>query len=501
LEPQDHVTFHPGDFTDGNVDWAAEGKVTIPEDVFVTILPGARFDYDDIETTNLQQRYEYLDGFIENVADLNLDSEQAFKVDLEGQGSRIRIYSQDVTTSGGLIRPFTETKTLDEAAEVAEAGDTIVVFPGDFFPTKNLFKNGVTWNFLAGSRVFYDHEFGSGEYPSALFDDSRTVDREEDQNVMSGAVKGQGEFWINPAKYPATDEAVQTGGDWEGWNLYSIFASTKQDTEFAFEADKVVMDEYADSAFKISGGGKLTFDVRQVVIKDTVKDPNGTVPLDVSTGVIPSVFVSTGYNSGSNLPFVQDQSSNDVKINVEELVIEGNANPSSYFWVSVDPTNAADNLDVQWEGNVLISINDTEIETPQNGAVSLFTFTTNTSPRSIRIEDTNVLGNHSALDFHNSSATNCVVSLKNCVFDGRGHINSPIIVEDPFIDLQLDSVRLLAGTNQYSIEDRTGLSNWEGQIKVFGSSFADKPVENQNANLNDELYQIVVTEDVASIVP
>lgn len=104
-EPGDHITLHPGDFTN------ISERIEVPESVTITILPGAKVEYapgfrledfrHDGDTTDSTdgsgarnhplsvsggaERYAApnFDGFVENINDLNFASEWAFELDLE----------------------------------------------------------------------------------------------------------------------------------------------------------------------------------------------------------------------------------------------------------------------------------------------------------------------------------------------------------------------------------------------------------------------------------
>lgn len=112
-QPGDHVTLYPGDYTDwhtkpGNEAFDADTPIVIPEGVGVTILPGAKIEYEeDFRLEDFDYDQEPIDaqnhplsnsdrykrpnfrGFVENISDTNLASEWAFETDVEGLRSQV----------------------------------------------------------------------------------------------------------------------------------------------------------------------------------------------------------------------------------------------------------------------------------------------------------------------------------------------------------------------------------------------------------------------------
>lgn len=140
-QPGDHVTLYPGDYTTWYEDTSSDEdtSIQIEEGVSVTILPGAKVEYEEQNTdetfrqqefTHKQEPFDSLDdvgnknhplsdgsalrykvpnftGHVENISDTNLASEWAFESDVEALRDTLAEAGTaiQVTTASGTVSP------------------------------------------------------------------------------------------------------------------------------------------------------------------------------------------------------------------------------------------------------------------------------------------------------------------------------------------------------------------------------------------------------------
>lgn len=489
LQAQDHVTLYPGDFRQA----LSANPITIPENVFLTILPGAIVQYGNIRGP-LATRYENINGAIENIADLNIADQYTTQV--EQQFPRVRVYPEQVQTQTGESVPFSGFDSLDEAATAAQPGDTVVVFPGDYFPTSNLFVDNVTWKFLEGSIIEYKPEFSS-TYPHALFDDLKSVDGEDDPGGKTCRVFGDAEFIIGtqsaqPTSFATFDSSTTSAADWEEWHMYSVLGVNNSSSTVDFEAKRIRMENFADAAVKLSATDEVSVDVETVEMTDTLD-----LDQDISTvaGEVPTFCVINGI-----LPSL---TSGEIDVNVGNLEMNTSASTLPVYFVT------GLNHDTQnrnpYEGSIEISASEVETPGPQFNS-TFINFSSETSPEKLIIDETTTLENNSSIFLESSAAgPTTKFVLKNSEISTVGNVDRPPLVlsGDPDgFDINLSEVWLLSGPNanqaaDFAIQNNTGSTDFE--IKVYGDSFADAPVQDYQQILNDVLDNIAWSEDVNSL--
>lgn len=490
LQAGDHVTLYPGDFRPP----LRDESITVPSNVFVTILPGAEVEYDIINGP-LAQRYENIDGEIVNIADLNIADQ--YTTESETQSPRVRIYSEDSQTGQGLTIPFEGYNELDSAAENAESGDTILVFPGTYMPQKNLFVNGVTWHFFEGAVVEYRREFDSAnQYPHALFDDSHDVDGESDTGGKDCNVSGEAEFRIGTenqqpdlgsTSFPS-DTFSQV--DWQTWQMYSI-VGVNSNSSINFEAKKIRMDDYADAAVKVSGGDEVNIDVGEVEAKSTIEQTYTSGDAFPTTVALPAFCLLNGTDGTIN--------AGDVSITVDEFKIEAKASSENSvpFFVGFNDNAGRNNF----TGNIDLSIGETNFEEPQNQNQTI-KLENDVTPEKMIVSDTTMFANSGGVAVAGSNPQNNPVTkliIKETDITTDNSTNAPLLFDGNGngLDPHLDNSSFITGdtfNDPYSIRDATFNSDFE--IKVYSSCFADKPVQNFVDILHDELNGIQWTEDV-----
>jgi len=297
-KPGGHVTLHPGDFSELDV------EIQIPEGVGVTILPGAKVEYtDDFRRKNCDpcpddcfvydhdgspvdsnddhplnfdfKRYDKpnFTGHVENIADMNLASEWAFE-----------------------ISPQTWT------ARRSGTDDEIRVFGGD--PNRDL----RTLNFSGGPGAEVAMKEGQREVQIALDPESfvrslnlnRLLFEENNNSVGDLSISHEAvNTTINPD--PGTDEDDPTGGARIIRGL-SIHESEPGDTEGPPEPDGHV--EFVEEANLLAGTG-VTINVSE----------NAGAPDDIEISGLSEGEVDTGVTSitaGTDL--TQNQTDGDVTI-------------------------------------------------------------------------------------------------------------------------------------------------------------------------------------------
>lgn len=543
LQANDHVTLYPGDFTDIN-------NITVPENVYVTILPGALVQYNEIE--KVENRYVHIDGAVKNVGDLNLASR--YETSSSFQFSSVRVYpaGSDDRLSG-VSAPYISFDNLDDAIEEIKNGDTIVVFPGEYSPTKNLMVNGTTWNFLPGAEVTFDPDFeniirevddenigtdidGDGQNeiesvcPHALFDDSKSIiGVTQEGTAKSVDILGEGTFIIGSSGIQNLLERTTDGDgfsdtyaadtisavtDWEGWHRYGLLGITHQSSEVKFEAKKVRMEENIDAAIKYSNCETLDIDVDTVEVANS-HDAGSNVK-NIGSEIsgffpdprpkVPAFMIINGTNKTRS-----GKEHTDLKISNFEFGDGWNGEMYGVVGMNHTPEIPAFSSDHRkpYEGTISI-----EFEGHPNitQAVSFSGRIENsgygrTSPRKVVIKDSNFYspvfyrGNtqHSDLGWREDEISDLII--KNTEISTEEDV-PPITISGDVsnTNFSLSSVWLIneqGGVGQVSIEDSTDSTNFE--LKVYGSSFANLPVQNYDEVLHDQLNNIIWTEDVTSI--
>jgi len=478
LESGDHVVLYPGDF---QPTLSSDGPITIPTDVTVTILPGALVGYDNVD--DITNRYSYIEGEIENIADLEISN--LYATEVERQAPRVRIYPRDVTALSGQEVPFFGFDTLDEAVEQVDPGDTVVVFPGEYFPKKNLYVDGVTWNFLDGTTVTYNKNFDGGSiYPHALFDDNKDVSGE---NFSGGAknmeILGNAEIRVEPPEPQPTGIAPPSGAedlDWDSWNLYSFLAVNAAGSRVSVEGKRLVMSGDADGLVKASGGSRLDFDFDEIVVEDGLES-TGSIPIDS-----PGAFV---FNGGGALNI----SGGEVKADINSIIYDGFGASFAYG------ANTSDRVET-FKGRLDFEVEDVVIRNSFTEVPYLLDFETEASPSLLVLRNTESRGSVKGIVLSGDGTGSTKLFVKDSVVDvSNTGQSSPIRLVGDFneIDPVLHDSWLICGNGNSSpsISGSVG-SNWPNQIKVFGNSFADNAPAEPQYSLDDEFNNIIWGDDV-----
>jgi len=505
LEPNDHITLYPGDFRDV----LKNNSIQIPDDIFVTILSGALVGYDTISGP-LQDRYRYITGAIENISDLNIANQ--YTTETERQLSRIRIYPDEVnpTTS------FEEVDDLDKAAEIVETGETVVVFPGVYEPSRNLYVEGTTWKFLDGTVVRYNPEFeetSSGTYPHALFDDLKDIDGVDDPGGKDVEVYGKGEFQVGtstpqPLNLPSDygtgselfDDATTSDIDWKAWNLYSILAVNNSSSSATFEARKVEMTEYADAAFKLSTSNDVDIDIEEGTIRSDIQDDS-----DVPTSLTPSFVVVNGVPlTSSGTP--------SIDVNVSDFLIESGVSPNLRFAVGInhnpDPesTNDIPNERNPFTGDLNFEVQKAASNTDQTGS-QFIRITNLSSPSTFFVDNTHTGSNNGPILLNGSTVNTTKFVIKESALETSGG-QAPVELDgDPAgFDANIHNTFLLtnetvdfdlAAISTFSVSNFTGSVDFE--VKIYGDSFGDAPIEDFREILHPELNNFSWSSDVEAL--
>lgn len=516
LQEGDHITLYPGDFRDG----LRDNPIQIPKDVYVTILPGALVGYDSL-TGPLADRYSYISGQVSNIADLNIA--QQYATQSGEQGTRVRIYPEQIQTAGATV-PFIEVEDLDEAAETISnsqnSGQTVVVFPGFYEPTSNLYFDNTTWYFLEGATVRYVPDFnqdstGEKTYPHALFDDLKDADGEDDPGGKDIEVYGNGEFQVGTADpqpvrdYSSNtelfDSTTQSAVDWKGWHLYSILAVNNSGSSAHFEAKKVQTEEYADGAFKLSATSDVNIQLEKGVVKSSIKQDTS-----LPSSLVPSFFVING------IPPSLD--AGKIEIGVEDFFIEAGTSPDVRYGVALnhnpDPesTNGIPNDRNPYNGDLQFEAKKARKADAQTGS-QFIRVTTAASPNKFVIQNTFVKENNPGVIFESppvsADAPETKVIIKNSEISTKNVLGQPPLDfsgNPNGFDASIHNSWFLTGesvnfeaasVSTFSIENNTGNTDWT--IKVYGDSFGDAPIQNFNQILHNELNNFSWADDVQSI--
>lgn len=492
LQEGDHVTLYPGDYRNdlqGN-------PITIPTGVFVTILPGAIVGVESI-TAPIQQRYRNIEGAVANIADLNIADQ--YTTQIERQSSRVRVYSEN-TQNSGVDVPFRGFGTLEDAARDADPGDKIVVFPGLYEPTANLFVGGVDWQFLEGAIVDYKKENFGGLYPHALFDDKRDIDGQPDISGGSECnVYGSGEFRIG-TENPVGTVADTSGQFWDDWNLYGILA-LNADSFMDFNAKKVLMKKNADAAFKVSSGQRIDINIGEVEIENTLPE-QFNIP---KTDSVPAVCVING--TEKVFSFDGDFSIDVGKYTVRERAGQSLDEINAYFISTLRQNDYDGSRRAQFQTDLTVSIGETNVETAQNDSRT-FLFSNGFSPDTVIIEGSGIGENNGGINLVGSAGNQTKFVIKESVVSTSGILNTaPLrLAGDPAgLNVNITESFLITGENvdfnnlsqssgKFSIINSTGQTDFD--IKFYGACFADTPIQNFQQILHPELNDVQWSQDV-----
>lgn len=121
------------------------------------------------------------------------------------------------------LYPF---KTLSAAKAAAQSGDTIIVLPGTYRDA-NLLKNGVSWHFLPGAKV-YRTRADSTAAPS-IFDDGPNGTN----SAVTCVITGQGEFYVDDTLI--NEQGVSLGDEEDSFNPGLIFSTYNESTNIFFQ--------------------------------------------------------------------------------------------------------------------------------------------------------------------------------------------------------------------------------------------------------------------------
>lgn len=510
LQPGDHVTLYPGDYREP----MRKSPIAIPENVFLTILPGAVVEYGNLRGP-LEQRYTYIEGATQNIADLNIAHQYTTQV--EKQSPRVRVYPEDVTSASGASVPFSSFDNVtgaigsevpfsgfDElaaAADAAESGDTIIVFPGRYTPVRNLFVNGVTWHFLDGAIVEYTPSF-ENIYPHALFDDLKSVDGTSDPGGKSLSVQGNGEFIIGtpnpqPSDLSSFNSSSISTVDWEGWHMYSLLGVNNSSSNVGFEAKRVEMKNYVDGAIKLSGTGEVNIDVEKIDILDSLQ-ADSTLP----TSQIPAFAVFNGVRPSLV--------SGNVSIKVGDLNIKTGSTPPTYFAIGLNHNSSRRE---PFEGSVKFRIGESETNVPQTNS-DFIRFSDSSSPKKLTLEGSTLLEGNAGVALQGTTGptgslpvTKLIV--KNSEISTANVPSTPPITlsgDSDGFDIHFSGSRFLTGEDidytvsnisTFSVGNLTNTTDFD--IKVYDQCFADAPIEDFDSILHDELNNISWSSEVKSL--
>ena len=508
LQPRDHVTLYPGDYREP----MRKNPIAIPEDVFLTILPGAVVEYGNLRGP-LDQRYAYIEGAVQNIADLNISHQYITQV--AKQNPRVRVYPEEVVSASGASVPFSNFDNIaaavgsevpfngfDElaaAADVAESGDTIVVFPGRYTPVRNLFVNGVTWHFLNGAIVEYAPDF-ENIYPHALFDDLKSVDGTSYPGGKSMSVQGNGEFIVGtpnpqPSDKNSFNSSTVSTVDWEGWHMYSILGVNNSSSNVDFEAKRIEMKDYADSAVKLSGTGEVNIDIERVDVLNSI-EADSSLP----TSQIPTFAVFNGIRPSLI--------SGNVSIEVDDLNIKTDS--SFYFAVGLNHNISRRE---PFEGNVTLQIKESRTGVPQTNS-DFIRFSDSSSPKKLIMKGSTLLEGNSGVFLQgttgptgNLPVTKLIIKDSEISTENVSEVVPITLSGDPDgFDVHLSESRLLTGgevdfnaseINTFSVKNSTNSTDFD--IKVYNQCFADAPIEDYESILHDELNNISWNSEVNSL--
>lgn len=476
LESGDHIVLYPGDF---RPTLSSKGPIDIPTDITMTILPGALVGYDDVD--DISNRYSHFTGEIENIADLEIAN--LYATEVERQAPRVRIYPEDVTELSGAEVPFLGFDTLDEAVEQVDPGDTVVVFPGEYFPKKNLLVDDITWNFLDGTIVTYNKDFvGGSVYPHALFDDNKDISGENfSGGAKSAEILGNAEFRVEPPQ-PQPTGISTTGGndiDWDGWNLYSFLAVNAEGSRVSVEGKRLVMGGDADGLVKISGGSRLDFNFDEVLIEDGLGDTS-SIPLSA-----PSIFT---FNGGGALNI----EGGEVHADFGALIHDG-------FGAHLASGVNTDDRQTTFKGRLDFEVKDVIVENSFANSVYLFDFESEASPNPLILRKTESRGDVRGIVLSGNGSGSTKLFVKDSVIDVSGTGSSPVELVGDFnniVPVFHDAWLICGNSNSSDSILGSNGSNWPNKIKIFGNSFADNAPSEPEFSLDDEFNNIIWSDEV-----
>ncbi len=510
LQPGDHVTLYPGDYREA----MRQAPIAIPENVFLTILPGAVVEYGNLRGP-LEQRYTYIEGAAQNIADLNIAHQYTTQV--EKQSPRVRVYPEDVTSASGASVPFSSFDNVtgaigsevpfsgfDElaaAADAAEPGDTIIVFPGRYTPVRNLFVNDTTWHFLDGAIVEYTPSF-ENVYPHALFDDLKSVDGTSDPGGKSLSVQGNGEFIIGtpnpqPSNLSDFDSSTVSTIDWEGWHMYSLLGVNNSSSNVDFEAKRIEMKDYIDGAVKLSGTGEVNIDVETVDILDSVQ-ADSTLP----TSQIPAFAVFNGVRPSLV--------SGNVSVEVSKLNIKASATPPVYFAIGLNHNSSRRE---PFEGSVSFQVEECKTDVPQVNS-DFIRFSDSSSPKKLVLKSSTLLEGNAGVVLQGTTGPTGGLPITKLIIK-NSEISTENVPDLPPItlsgnpdgfDVHFSGSQFLTGEDidftasnisTFSVGNLTNSTDFD--IKIYDQCFADAPIEDFDSVLHDELNGISWTSEVESL--
>jgi hypothetical protein len=493
LQPFDHVTLYPGDFTD--IDPI---EIKDDDDVYLTILPGAQVEYTFAleqldKAKRLADRYQHINGAVQNVADLNIA--HLYETTVEKQLARVRRYKNGSGESlDDGMTPFAEYNNLDDAAEDANEGETVVVFPGDYEPENNLLADGVTWKFLPGSTVTFEPSYGTSTYPHALFDDSKNANGVSENSSVEAKIYGDGEFIIGREEETQT-KLAETNSDWDNWHKYSLIAVSNAASEITFEADQVKVKKFdeqgkeieskIDGVIKYANAKSLDINIRELRFGSKVDvgdNVSGGTLFGEREAPFPAFLIVNG--------FIGSSAENEViDIDIENVFIEEGENSRESFPYLVSGVNPNDNNGFSGELKAIFE-NHTGLE--EERAI-YFPSDAGHFPEQLLLEDSEIRGE---VFFAGSSQTTKLILKESEIYDSS---EAPVILagNSSALDVSLSEAWLLSDGGTYSIKNETGDTAFE--IKVYQNSFANLPVQDFKQVLHDELNNVAWSEDVGSI--
>ncbi len=516
LQPFDHVTLYPGDFTEIEA-------FDVPSDVYVTILPGAAVRYgvdnlgDASQLDRLSDRYRDIGGAVENVADLNLSSE--FKTSVEKQYARVRVYIPEDQVGDRYPNPYFEYNTLDAAIETVNPGDEVIVFPGTYYPSKNLLVDDVSWKFLPGTKVVWDPDFerdldtsdpSNNVYPHGLFDDSKDLNGLVDGSSKSANILGDATFVIGTEAdgdgngqrlLPRLEDSdylsyyndeTEANSDWREWHKYSLLSISNNSSDVTFEARRVVVENVIDGVVKFSKCNSLDIDIDTVEVKSGQDAGENVKNIEYIDGTplnpkVPAFFILNGNQNAA-------AADGDVGVDISNFVVE-TQNPF-YLLTALNHSTTGDNERFAFDNGTL-SFSVEEAETGENFEEAIG-FAKH-SPDEISVEDSKLL---SPIVYEPNADSPTELIIKESEVSGGSDYALTVSGDATNFGISLSGAWLLSDAN-LSVKDDTDAASGGGstnlEIKAYKNSFANKEIENFEDALHEEINNVIWTEDVESI--
>lgn len=234
-----------------------------------------------------------------------------------------------VNSNGETRRILTDVTDLRNAKTIAESGDTITVFPGEY-TTRNLLKDGVDWHFVDGAVV--DNQ---GLSNGAFFENVGA--HGSPGGKVESDITGRGEF-------------IYYGSDSSGDAFVNVGASTESD--IAIEAKRVEIPDGSKAVGALHAAGSVEVRVDTVYIGD----PEGSTAAGNALASIGRLFgndntdsefifhVGTleapGERDGQNLGLNMeaDQYDGAVDVEIDKLITDPAC--TSYVGASQNPGSA-----------------------------------------------------------------------------------------------------------------------------------------------------------------